>query len=110
MFQLASFQVLDERTVLAMEKTGTVKVEVPSVSFKSIIPVVPKNEEAVVGGGPHLDGMQRTACATLGLEEQGDGVRVPTRVLQQVGGHLWGGSPILFKDNVQSNEGLFSFL
>ena len=28
-----------------MGKTGTVKVEVPSVSLKSVVPVVPKNEQ-----------------------------------------------------------------
>ena len=28
-----------------MEKTGANKVEVPSVSLRSVVPVVPKNEE-----------------------------------------------------------------
>ena len=38
------FPVLVERTGLAMGKTGAVKVEVPFVSLRSVVPVVSKDE------------------------------------------------------------------
>ena len=72
-----------------MEKTESVKAEMPMVSLRSIVPTVPKDESEKLQLVEDLSqiGCKKLLAQFLELEKWGDGARDLAGVLQWVGEH-----------------------